>query len=228
MKLVYSIKEKLKESDKERKIQLLTLVPDDWSIYRTMEFVNFSEYSVKQARKLKKEKGILATPKNYSREGINRATKLLITEFYGCDAVSRICPGKKDCVSINLEDGSKEKVQKRLLLTNLNEVYALFKSKFSNLPVSFSTFALLDPKWCIPVGVLGSHNVCVCRHNQNVKLMIYAVNPSLDYKNVLKLCVCDITNQNYIFHHCDSCPDESFVRKFLMEQLQNNNYSPGD
>ena len=139
-----------------------------------MEFVNVSEYSVKQARKLKKEKGILATPKNYSREGINRATKLLITEFYGCDAVSRICPGKKDCVSINLEDGSKEKVQKRLLLTNLNEVYALFKSKFSNLPVSFSTFALLHPKWCILVGVSGFHNVCVCRHNQNVKLMIHA------------------------------------------------------
>ena len=48
-----------------------------------------------QARKLKKEKGIVATPKNYSREGINRATKLLNTEFYECDAVSRICPGKK-------------------------------------------------------------------------------------------------------------------------------------
>ena len=36
-KLVYSIKEKLKESDKERKIQLLTLVPDDWSIYRSSQ-----------------------------------------------------------------------------------------------------------------------------------------------------------------------------------------------
>ena len=48
-----------------------------------------------QARKLKKEKGILATPKNYSREGINRATNLLITEFYECDAVSRICPEKE-------------------------------------------------------------------------------------------------------------------------------------
>ena len=102
MKLVYSIKEKLKESDKERKIQLLKLVPDDWSIYWTIEFFNVSEYSVKQARKLKKEKGLLATPKNYSREGINRATKFLITEFCECDAVSRICHGKKDCVSIKL------------------------------------------------------------------------------------------------------------------------------
>ena len=102
MKLVYSIKEKLKESGKERKIQLLKLVPDDWSIYKTMEFFNVSEYSVKQARKLKKEKGLLVTPKNYSREGINRATKFLITEFCEYDAVSRICPGKKDCVSIKL------------------------------------------------------------------------------------------------------------------------------
>ena len=126
----------------------------------------------------------MATPKNYSREGINRATKLLITEFYECDAVSRICPGKRDCVSIKLEDGSKE-VQKRLC--------ALLKSKFPTLSVGYSTFALLCPKWCIPVGVSGSHNVCVWKHNHNVKLMINAVNPSLDYKNVLKLCVYDIT-----------------------------------
>ena len=57
MKLVYSIKKNLKDKPEKR------------------------------ARKLKKEKGILATLKNYSREGINRATKLLITEFYECDAV---------------------------------------------------------------------------------------------------------------------------------------------
>ena len=57
MKLVYSIKKKLKDKPEKR------------------------------ARKLKKEKGILATLKNYSREGINRATKLLITELYECDAV---------------------------------------------------------------------------------------------------------------------------------------------
>ena len=53
---------------------------------------------------------------------------------------------KKDYVSIELEDGSKEKVKKRLLPANLNEIYALFKSKFPNLRVGFSTFALLHPK----------------------------------------------------------------------------------
>ena len=87
MKLVYSIKENLKENSKERKIQLLTLVPDDWSIHWTMEFFKVSEYSVKPTRKLRNERGILATPRKYSREGIDRATKLLITKFYECEAV---------------------------------------------------------------------------------------------------------------------------------------------
>ena len=109
----------------------------------------------------------------------------------------------------------QEKVQKRLL-TNLTEMYALFKSKFPNLSVVFFTFAFLHPKWCIPVDLSGSHNVCVCTHNQNVKLIIHAVNPSLDYKSILKLCVCDI-NLNCMLHHCDSSPDQSLVRDFLME-----------
>ena len=65
-------------------------------------------------------------------------------------------------------------------------------------------------------------------HHQHVKLMIDAVNTSLDYKNILKLCVCDITNQNCMLHHCDSHPDESLVRDFLMKQLQNNNSSPSN
>ena len=124
-------------------MQLLTLVLDDWFIHRTMEFFNVSEYSAKQARKLKNEKIILTIPENYSRAGINRATKLLTTKFYECDAVSHVCPGKKDYVSIELKDGSKEKVKKRLLLANPNEIYATFKSKFPNLSVAFSTFALL-------------------------------------------------------------------------------------
>ena len=70
------------------------------------------------------------------------------------DDVSHICPGKKDCVSIRNKDGSKEKVQKRLLLANISN----FKAKFPSLKIGFSTFALLSPKCCMTVGVAGSHN----------------------------------------------------------------------
>ena len=71
MKLVYLIKKNLKEGDKERKIQLLILVPDDWSINRTMEFFNIIEYSIKQARNLTRRKEFCLPPRKYSREGID-------------------------------------------------------------------------------------------------------------------------------------------------------------
>ena len=119
-RLVDSIKEKLTDCSNYRKMKMLTLAPKDWTIQKTMEFFNVSEHTVKQARKLKKEKGILATPSNYYSEGLNKKQKKCVVEFYERDDASRMCPGKKDCVNIRNKDGSKEKVQKRLLLVNIS------------------------------------------------------------------------------------------------------------
>ena len=74
-RLVDSIKEKLTDCSNYRKMKMLTLASKDWTIQKTMEFFNVSEHAVKQARKLKKEKGILATPSNYYREGLNKKQK---------------------------------------------------------------------------------------------------------------------------------------------------------
>lgn len=120
---------------------------------------------------------------------------------------------------MKLTNGSKQKVQKRLLLSNLSEIYAHFKAENPNVSVRFSTFATLRPKWCVTVGTSGSHNVCVCTYHQNVKLMLNVVNPALDYKYVLSLCVCDISNKKCMLHHCDDCPNESNVKDFLKGQL---------
>ena len=117
-----------------------------------------------------------------------------------------MCPVKKDCVSIRNKDGSKEKVQKRLLLGNIFEINR------------FSTFALLQPKRCMPVDVAGSYNVCVCAYHQNVKLMLNTVNTSLNYNDVLKLCVCSTENSDCMLHHCDLRPGQTVVCNFLKEQ----------
>ena len=160
-------------------MQMLTHAPKDWTIQKTVEFFNVSEHAVMQARKLKKVKRILATPSYYYREGLDKETKKCVVEFYERDDVSRMCPGKKDCVSTRNTDGSK-RVQKRLLLAYISEMYANFKAEFPSLKIEFSTFVLLRPKWCMPVGVAGSHNVCVCTYHQNVKLMLNTVNTSLN------------------------------------------------
>ena len=196
---------------------MLTLAPEDWAIQKTVCFFNVSEHAVKQARKLKKEKGILETLSNYYREGLDKETKECVAEFYERDDVIRMCPDKKDCISIRNKDGSKEKVQKGRLLANISEIYANFNAGFPSLNIGFSTFALLRPKWCMPVGVAGSHNVCVCTYHQNVKLMLNTVNTSLNYKDVLKLCVCSTENSDSMLY--SMCPDQTVVCNFLNEQL---------
>ena len=72
-----------------------------------------------------------------------------------------MCPGKKDWVCIRNKDGSKEKAQERLLLANISQIYVNFKTEFPSWKIGFSTLALLRPKWCMPVGVARSHNVCM-------------------------------------------------------------------
>ena len=89
------------------------------------------------------EQKIETSPQNYTRDGLSIETKQLITKFYESTEVSCLLPGKKDCVSVKLIDGTKTRVQKRLLLSNLSEIYVHFKEENPNVSVGFSTFATL-------------------------------------------------------------------------------------
>ena len=139
------------------------------------------------ARKLRKELAILAVPERDLREA-EEETKVKVKELFERDDASRLCP--EDCVSVKLEDGRKEKVQKRLLLSNLREIYQHFVTENPAVKVVFSTFAILLTRWSVPVGSSETHNVCACMYHQNVKLMLSRTDGSLDSKEVLKACVC--------------------------------------
>ena len=115
------------------------------------------------------------------------------------------------------------------MLTNLTEIYALFKSKNSKFIIWSLDFRSSLPEMAQTYRCIRLPQ-CLCMHyHQNVRLMIHAENPSLDNKNILKLCVCcDITNHSCVLYHCDLCPHKCVGREFLMGQLWNNNYSPSD
>ena len=103
-------------------------------------------------------------------------------------------PGKKDFVSIR-EGEKRIHVQKRLVLSNLKEVYSEFKDKYPNEKVGFSKFAELRPRNCILAGASGTHSVCVCTIHQNVKLMIQAL-------KLPHLSACESTSCLTSYHHC--------------------------
>ena len=94
-------------------------------------------------------------------------------DYYLRDDVSSAMPGMKDVISVRQSDGKKERLQKRLLLLNLNELYQSFKEEHHpDLKVGFTKFSMLRPKNCILAGSCGTHSVCVCLYYQNVKLLI--------------------------------------------------------
>ena len=98
-------------------------------------------------------------------------------------------PGKKDYVSVSRNILK----QKRLILSNLNELYAKFKSKYVSTSIGFSKFCELSPKWCVLAGLSGTDLVCVCTYHQNMKLLLASLN--VTYQELFPLIVYDVNNK---------------------------------
>ena len=130
-----------------------------------------------------------------------------------------MCAGKKDFVTIKSSHGKKERHQKRLILCNIREAYLQYKSTFLDDKIGLSKFAELRLKWCRTVGQSGSHNVCVRKYHQNVKLILSAVNPTLRYQVWLEMCVCDMTIKDCMLNKCENCPGFENVIDFLRNEI---------
>ena len=170
----------------ERKLKILTLSP--YTINKTVEVFNTTHYLVKKSKRLKKEYGIIPDIPEVSSKGkvLSEDVKNLVREFWKSDEISRICPSAKDFLRIRNEEGIKESVQKCLVLMNLKEAFALYKSDETNPCIGFSTFAELRPKNCILAGASGTHSVCVCIYHQNAKLQFSALGLK---KCTIKICL---------------------------------------
>ena len=138
------------------------------------------------------------------------------------DDISRIMPGKKDFVSVK-QEGKRVHVQKRLVLSNLTEVYREFKDKNPDKKVGFSKFAELRPRHCVLAGASGTHSVCVCTIHQNVKLMMYNVRLSTlpTYHHCLEI-MCNPPLPTCYLGKCNTCPGIAKFKEELMVLLDEN------
>ena len=207
--LISDLKEKMKVTEsRQKKLQILTMAPNSWTVEKTASEFGVPLYMVKQARSLKKMHGILPDL-SAAKKGkvVAQDTVDKVVSFYESDEYSRMCPGKKDYVSVRIDDQRVQR-QKRLLLINLNELFQQFKEKHPENVIGFSKFCELRPRWCVTVSSQGSHSVCVCAIHQNVKLMVSSLKilGVADYKDLLQLMVCDIQSRDCMIHECDHCP----------------------
>ena len=155
---------------------MLTLTPESWSRKQAAEFFDEPEYSIRVARKLKEENGILLVPNPRHGKTLPEDIKTLVVNVFEDDEFSRLMPGKKDYVSI----AKNIHKQRRLLLCNLKELYSAFKERHPDAKVGFSKFCSLRPKWCVSVGSSGTHSVCVCTSHQNAQLLVHTANVGKD------------------------------------------------
>lgn len=118
--------------------------------------------------------------KSAGNQPINLDIKKLVIDFYESEENSKQLAGMKDFKSVKNCDGDRIRVQKKLILCNLKELYQNFKTQYYSVPIQFSKFASLRPAHCILAGSSGTHVVCVCTIHQNVKLTLEG-NCELDY-----------------------------------------------
>ena len=78
------------------------------------------------ARKLRVAKGVLPFEHQHRKRGrvLTEQLRNDVVAYYNNDDISRMMPGKKDFLSVKQDSGTREHVQKRLLLRNIKELHA--------------------------------------------------------------------------------------------------------
>lgn len=211
------------------KYMILTCLPKSWSEHKISAEFGVSTYVAHTSKITQAQKGVMSSPdRNYQRNLPDDVVKL-VKRFYEEDDISRVMPGMKDVKSIK-EGGKKIRKQKRLLLSNLKELYREFKIRNPGTKIGFSRFATLRPKYCVMAGAAGTHNVCVCMICENTKLMFMSLN-NLKHESdnsftelndlVHKIMCSDPLPECYL-NKCAKCPTDIVLVETLTNLFQAN------
>lgn len=230
--IIEQLKQKFHSSiDRSQQVTILTILPKSWSVQKVQEEFRVSNYMARKVKELVKNQGILSNPNPKHGCGLPLMTVNLVKDFYELDDISRIMPGKKDFVSVRQGD-KRVHLQKRLLLSNLKELYQQFKEEYPMEKIGFSKFAELRPQQCVLAGASGTHAVCVCTIHQNVKLMMIGGKIAeqsteddislKEYGHCLARIICNPPQPDCYFQICSSCPGISGLKEHLHELMDSN------
>ena len=222
--MLQQLKEKFQSTTKRNEqLQVLTVLPKSWSIKKIQQEFGVSTYMARKSKKLVEEKGILSLPDPVRGHSLLQETVDFVRDFYESDDISRVMPGKKDFVSVK-KAGIRHHLQKRLVLSNLREMYCEFKERYPDQKIGFSKFADLRPKHCILAGASGTRSVCVCTIHQNVKLMMMEVQlpELLTYHHCLAKIMCNPAHPRCYIGECDTCPGIEKLKEELLTKFDEN------
>ena len=106
-KMILQLKHKF--DDTEKVVQVLTVLPQSWSIRRIQEEFGAVYHTARLSKQLATSEGIMATPMlAWGKCSLKLHVEEKVVAFYLSNIVSWMLPGKKDYVSMYIQ-GKKEK-----------------------------------------------------------------------------------------------------------------------
>lgn len=199
-------------SNRDDKIKALSILPKSWNADKVASTFNVPIYMAKKTKNLVNANGILCgVKKKIGSRTLSDDTVIVVQDFYRSDAISRLCPGLRDYVTVT-DEGEKKCIQRRLVLMNLKEAYVKFKERMKEYKVGFSKFAELRPPECVlALEKYGTHNSCVCQYHQNFKLLFSSLKKMdlfadcSDFRALLAKAVCETPSDACRFDFCEQC-----------------------
>lgn len=185
-------------------------------------------------KKCVKEKGILCSPNLKKGNPLSQEVVQKVLDFYREADVSKELAGRKEYKSVR--EGDKRVLkQKRLILANLSEIYAMFVEKFPDIKIGFTKFAEHRPPECVLAGAAGTHTVCVCVIHENFKLKFIGAKFNQikengtetfgTYRDVLKHNLCNSPTESCFTEKCSNpcCGEVDTLRALIWSYLDDNN-----
>ena len=199
-KAVKRVQKSLPKQDK-KKTQVLSQVVCALSPRKRRAVLESCDVAVKRRRS--EESGRKIRSDALAEEEIK-----LVENFFNRDDISRICPGKRDFLSVKTSEG-RELRQKRLLLVNVNEAYELFKKEEPDLKIGRSKFASLRPRQVMPMS-LHDQEVCMCKYHENINMILDGLKNILPEvpkysEDLLIQTVCSLNQAKCMDRECQAC-----------------------
>lgn len=199
-KAVKKVEKSLPKQDK-KKTQVLTQVVYALSPRKRRAVLESCDVAVKRRRSEESERKIRS-------DALTEKELKVVNDFFNRDDISRICPGKKDFLSVKTSEGREFK-QKRLLLLNMNEAYELFKKEEPGLKIGRSKFASLRPRQVMPMS-LRDQEVCMCKYHENINMILDGLKNILPEvpkysEDLLIQTVCSVNQAKCMDRECQAC-----------------------
>jgi hypothetical protein len=146
------------------------------------------------------------------QRSISIESKKSVTQFYNRDDISYQMPGKRDCITVDDDNGQRITLQKRILLFSIREAYQLFlaENKHANVSLSATSFSELRPIHVLVQSSM-SHRNCLCSYHENVNLLLKSLSKHINCVSLNSLqafsstLVCNEENERCMFSHCSIC-----------------------